>query len=317
MPGLLIASIVLGVIVLLLLTGRLVVHKPDANDTSSSAQEERAFRTGLAVVAGIGSVIIVLLLLFASLAFVGTKDIGVKTAFGKPVGSLSNGIHFKAPWEKVTTIDDAVQIENYTAGPNDDGDCITVRIARQATACVDTSIKWQIKQSAGDALFRNYRNFDKIRDSLVKRNLQQAVNAHFGNYDPLGIDTNGDSTQVSLTDLSTAVQKQMATEIGDQIDVISVIIPVLHFDGDTQNRINSLQAQVAQTRIAQQAEKTAAAQAAANQALAASVSNAPGVLESKCLDLLQEALNKGQQIQPLAFQCFGSSNGSGAVVTVK
>lgn len=257
----------------------------------------------------------VLLTLLSSVVSVGTKDVGVRTTFGRPNGSLNNGLHVKAPWERVTSLDDAIQTDSYeqnVAGAN--GSCITVRIARQATACVDTSIRWQIREgTAPDTLFRNYRDFANIRASLVTRELQSAVNVAFANYDPLGVDTNGDSTQTSLVDLSKEVVTTMNKEIGDTISVQSVIIPVLHFDPSTQDRINSLQAQVAQTRIAQQAQKTATAQAAANKALAASVSNSPNVLVSKCLDLLQEAVNRGQSL-PAAFSCFPSSGSASVAV---
>jgi regulator of protease activity HflC (stomatin/prohibitin superfamily) len=255
-----------------------------------------------------------LLLFFSSVVSVGTKEVGVKTTFGRPSGSLTNGIHFKAPWEQVTTLDDAIQTDSYEQNVgNANGTCITVRIARQATACVDTSIRWQIKEgTAPDTLFRNYRDFANIRASLVTRELQSAVNVAFANYDPLGVDTNGDSTQTSLVGLAGQVTSTMNREIGDTISVQSVIIPVLHFDPSTQDRINSLQAQVAQTRIAQQAQKTATAQAAANKALAASVSNSPNVLVSKCLDILQESVNKGQSL-PAAFSCFPGTGGSASV----
>ena len=48
-------------------------------------------------------------------------------------------------------------------------------------------------------------------------------------------------------------------------------IPLLNFDGATQDKINQLQQQVAATRVATQAQLTATAQAAANRALIATV----------------------------------------------
>lgn len=248
-----------------------------------------------------------LLSAISSYTAVGTQDIAVVTSFGKPVDALSNGVHWIKPWQKVTTLDGAIQTDSHT---NDGRDCVKVRIAHQATACVDVSIRWQIKLTAADALFRNYRQFDHIRDSLVTRDLNSAMNDQFETYDVLAINNEGVSTAPPASAIADKVLKEMQQKIGDQIDVLSVIIPVMHFDDSTQGRINALQAQIAQTRIARQAEQTAIAQAAANRALAASVSNDPNVLVSRCYDLLAEAINKGYQL-PAGFSCVGSG---GAVV---
>lgn len=272
-------------------------------------------------VAAIFAVIAVVLLLFTTITSVGTKNLGVKTVGGRPVGYLTNGYHFKAPWVSVKELTNAVQTDTYASDGSGGqkqggavGTCVNVRIARQATACVNVSIRWQAKASGIDYLFRNFKNNDAITDNLVLRDLQQAMNEEFASYDPLGIDNNGNSTNKPLSssinqnNFSTLVTNDMRADIGTWIDVQSVIIPLLNFDGDTQARINQVQQQVGATRVAQQQKVTNEAQAAANRALASSVSNDPGVLESKCLDILKDAVDKGQQL-PAGFSCFGSSSG--------
>ena len=92
----------------------------------------------------------------------------------------------------------------------------------------------------------------------------------------------------------------------------ALIIPVVHFDENTQSKVNALLAQVAQTRIAEQAVITAEQQALANQTLAESVSKDPNVLVSKCMDLLNEMVSKGQSI-PIGFSCW-PGGGSSVVV---
>lgn len=262
-----------------------------------------------AVAVGAGALVLGLVLTVASsYTAIGTQDIGVVTSFGKPTDALSNGVHFIAPWKKVTTLDGAIQTDSHT---NDGKDCVKVRIAHQATACVDVSIRWQIRLTAADALFRSYRQFDHIRDSLVTRDLNSAMNDQFETYDVLAINAQGVSTAPPASAIADRVLQEMKTKIGDQIDVLSVIIPVMHFDDSTQGRINALQAQIAQTRIAEQAEQTAKAQASANRALAASVSRDPNVLVSRCYDLLAEAINKGYAL-PAGFSCVGG--GSAVVV---
>ncbi len=287
---------------------------PDRGDRGGSHAPDTVRQTGLvlaprlAIIGGAALTAIgVATLVHTMVIIVPTKEFGVVTAFGRPVRTLPNGIHVKAPWEKVVTIDAAIQTDNHTS---DAKNCINVRIAHQATACVDTSIRWRIKDSATDGLYQNYRDFENIRDSLVTRDLNASLNAAFEDYDPLAVDANGNATTPPLADLSTTVTRTMQDQIGAQIDVLSVIIPVVNFDQNTQAKVNALLAQVAQTRIAQQAVKTSEAQAQANKVLAGSVSKDPNVLVSKCLDIVET----GKVTLPAGFSCWPSSGSSAVVV---
>ncbi|MBU4213867.1 MAG: SPFH domain-containing protein [Actinobacteria bacterium] len=262
-------------------------------------------------VAIVSGTLAVVTLFFSSAVIVSTKNVGIETSFGRPVASLSNGFHLIAPWNVVTEMDAAIQTDNHVK-TGDTQSCITVRIAHQATACVDTSIRWRIEESAADGLFRDYRDFANVRDSLVTRDLNAALNAAFEDYDPLAIDKDGNSTSPTLESLSTKVLARIQGEIGEQINVLSVIIPVIHYDDNTQSKVNALLAQVAQTRIAEQAVITAQQQALANQTLAQSVSNDPNVLVSRCMDLLSEMVSKAQTV-PIGFSCWPGS-GSSVVV---
>jgi regulator of protease activity HflC (stomatin/prohibitin superfamily) len=277
---------------------------------------------------GVGAIAL-LLLIFASTIAIGTKNVGVRLTFGHPSGYLQNGLHFKAPWQTVKELNDAVQTDTYASDGTDTSKkqggavdtCVHVRIARQGTACANVSIRWQIKPSGVDYLFRNYRNNEAITDNLVLRDLQTAMNEAFTTYDPLGIDSNGLSTNVPLSavkgdSLSSQVLAQMTGELNQWIDVKTVNIPLMNFDPATQDKINQLQQQVAATRVAQQAQLTAKAQATANSVLAASVSHDPNVLPDKCLNILKEAVDKGQAL-PAGFTCFAPNAATPVAVAVK
>lgn len=243
------------------------------------------------VTAMVLSGLFVLLFILNSFVQVGTKDVGIETTFGRTSGHLSNGLHLKWPWQNVTSMDAAIQTDSYT-GQND---CQTVRIYSQQSACVEVSIRWRIEPDQSDTLFQNYRTFDNVRDSLVTRELKAALNQQLGNYNPLACVGSSDPA-CSLTQVATSVTKQMQHEIGAQgIDVLNTIIPILNFDKTTQNRINQLQQQEAQTRIAQAEITTNAAQSTANQALAASVQTSPEVLVSKCLDIMKLLVQNGNK----------------------
>lgn len=247
----------------------------------------------------------------ASANVVSTKNVGIVTEFGKPVGSVGNGFTFQAPWANITEMDAAIQTDKYSKTSND---CITVRIAYQATACVDVSIRWRITEKSAPQLFQNYRTFDHVRDSLVTRELNAAMNVVFQNYDPLAVNPDGTSATPSLATLDKQVSDLLATDIGSQIELQSpsVIISVLNFTQPVQDRIDALYQQIGDTRVAQQQLLTNQAQAKANQALASSLSNDPMVLVSKCLDLIA----KGFQ-PPAGFSCWPGQGSSVVVPATK
>jgi regulator of protease activity HflC (stomatin/prohibitin superfamily) len=302
-------TILLAVLILTIIVGVIVWGRIDA---SQSADHELTKKVVGWSTVGVG-VLTAALLIFSTLVIVPTREVGIKLTFAKPVGTLSNGLHVKAPWQSVEHMDAAIQTDNHVkdGGETSDGShslsCVTTRIAHQAVACVDVTIRWRIIDDQAAQLFQNYRTFGNVRDSLVTRDLNSAVNATMETYDVLSVDENGQATAPELSEVAKSVMEEMNAQIGDQIEVLQVIIPVVHFDDATQSRVNALQSQIAQTRIAEQAERTAIAQAKANKELAASVSNDPNVLVSKCLDLLNESITKGYPL-PAGFSCWGASS---------
>lgn len=248
----------------------------------------------------------VLFLVFSVFTIVGTKQVGVVTSFGQPVGTMSNGLHMKFPWQKVTELDGAIQTDNHF------GDGATkIRLGNQSTADVDNTVRWRIKPGKADELYRDYRDFDKIRDSLVTRELKAALNEVFKDYDPLGTIKGTAEKQPTLDELGESVTTRLRSRVGSQIDVQNIIIPLTNFDKDTQGRINAYQAEIANTRIANQRQQTATAEAEANRRLSNSVSKDPNVLVSKCLDTLADLAKKGTAL-PAGFSCW-PGNGSVAV----
>lgn len=260
----------------------------------------------------------VLFLLIASVTQVSTKNVGVVTSFGQPVGTLSNGIHLKAPWQKVTELDGAIQTDNHVGdGEDDKSPCTSIRIGNDSTACVDNSIRWRIKADRADALYRDYRDFDKIRDSLVTRELTESLNVVFGTFDPLKRIQAGatpDAPAQGTIDVSAFgedVTRVLQQKVGQDVEILNVIIPLVRYDTETQNKINAYQAEVANTRIAEQRKATATQEALANKLLSSSVSNDPNVLVSKCFDTLNQMVKDKQQV-PAGFSCW--PGGSSAVV---
>jgi hypothetical protein len=246
----------------------------------------------------------------SSVEQVSTKHVGAVTSFGKPVSHMDNGLHTKWPWEKVTELDATIQTDSHTGtDPKDDTPCTQVRIANLNTACVDNSIRWRIRGDRADALFQDYKDTEKVRDSIVTRKLGEILNLTFKDYDPLAVDKDGNSTAPSQDFLSAQATKLMQAAVSDNVDVLEVIISFEHLDPNTQNRLNSIQAEVGNTRIAKQKQLTAEAEAIANGKIAASVNNDPNVLVSKCFDILAQMV-KDKQTIPAGFSCWPNSNGT-------
>ncbi|UXE04266.1 band-7-like membrane protein [Gordonia phage BlueNGold] len=232
-----------------------------------------------------GTVFAVIILLiplsFAMFTVVPTRNIGVTTTFGKPTGTLSNGLHLKAPWSKVTDLDGSIQIDTHT------GDKATaVRLGNDSTAWVDNSIRWRILPDEADSLFLDYKTFQGIKDNLVIRELNASINEVFSKFDPLAAVQGGQ--RQDLQTLSNQVAESMRKKVGKRIEVLNVIIPIVRYDEKTQSRLDQYNQQVAQTRIAEEQQATNRAQAEANRILSDSVNRNPGVLTDKCLDIVEK-----------------------------
>jgi len=104
----------------------------------------------------------------------------------------------------------------------------------------------------------------------------------FSDLDPLA-PVNSDGANVQ------ALGDQVGRDVTDQIEIFNVIVPLVNYDEATQDWMNAVNVEKANTRVAEQRAKTAEAEAKANEILAASVSNDPTVLVGKCLDAAREA----------------------------
>lgn len=277
----------------LLLPREVVTGRYEAKRVDNPArQTARIVTIALVVIAGF-------VMLLGCFTIVGTRQVAIVTTFNKPTGmTLDNGLHLKLPWQKTSEMDAAIQIDKYVGE-----DRIKVRLGNSSTADADASIRWQIKQSAADELFVQYKTFDNVRTNLVERNLQVALNEVFASFDPLApqnLDTS------PLPALSAKAAELLKQKVGDQIEILDVSVPVVDFDDNTEGKINQLNAERANTAVALQAQKTAEAQKRANEIIASSVSNDPNVVVSNCIT---KALDKG--ISPL-----GCWPGNGVVPTV-
>lgn len=256
----------------------------------------------------------VLVFALSGLREVPTKSVGVVTSFGRVGAIVTPGLHWMAPWSRVNILTTRIQTTTFE-GKN----CLDVRIGGQQQACLDATIQWHVIDAAAPGLYTSYGANGQdimvdIRNAVVVREFKQAVNQQLGDYNPIvDVAQNGQAGNSQFTTFGPKVHSQMIAEIGHRIKVSTVIMPFLHYDPNTQNRLNTIQTQFADTAIANQELQTNLAQAKANDALARSVSHDPNVLIAQCLSLVQNAVKTNSKVLPAGFSCFG---GSGTAIAV-
>lgn len=256
---------------------------------------------GLAVMglSGISLMVATLFLVFGCFTVVSTRAVGIVTTFSRPSGqTLDNGLHLKAPWSKVTEMDGAIQNDVHNGD-----DRIRVRLGNSSTADADVNVRWRIRHDAADELFVEYKTFDNVRSNLVTRSLASAMNETFSVFDPLAPEN---IEGADLGELSRQVESKLRNKVGNQVEILEVNVPIVDYDEATEERINQLNAERANTAVAQQAKRTAEEQAEANRILASSVADDPNVIVQNCIT---KALDKG--LSP-----WGCWPGTGALPTI-
>lgn len=290
------------------------------SDGDRYGREAYDARMGTRVV-GVALVVLAFLMFAVSgLKSVPTKSIGIPIAFGKVSGQpYTSGIHETwTPWLHLADVSKRVQTTTFEVNQKTGNGGLDVRIGGQQTARLDVTIQWQVQDVAADNLFLDYgANGDDImadiRNAVVVRSLKQVVNQTMGDYNPIqDVSVNGKAGNSQFSKFGPLVKTAMIHDIGRRIKVLNILMPLAHYDHETQSRLNTIQQQYAETAIAKQQYQTNLAQAKANDALRRSVTNDPNVLVAQCLTVVRDAEKSNFQGLPAGFSCFG--NGASGVV---
>lgn len=270
-------------------------------------------KIGLRVGGTVVVIVAFLLFVLSGLKSVPVKNIGVPQSFGA-VGKTAYepGIHETwTPWLHLTDVDETVQTTTF-----ENGNCLTVRIGGQQTACADVTIQWKILPKAAGSLFSDYANsgdlMQTVTNAVVVRELKQVVNQDLGDYNPITdvqTVTSTNSATSQFTKFGPQIQQQMQADIGSRIDVVAVLMPYIHYDSQVESKLNAIQQSFANYAIAQENVRVNQEQAQAYQKLGTPGTNA---LISECLDVVK---SDGGNL-PAGFSCFPGS-GSGLALSSK
>lgn len=234
-----------------------------------------------APLAGALSLIIgIITIAFTMTTMVPARTVGVVTAFGKPTGTLPNGLHIIKPWEKVEKMDASLQTNHYTHD-----NAINVRLANQSEAKADASIQWQLREEDAEKMYLDYREFERIQTDLVDREFRASVNAVLAKYNPLDAEAIAEGG-IDLNKFADDIKADMQNRMGKSVEVRSVALPIINYDDETQRKIDQLQSEVANTRAAEQSKKTAKEVAEANEIMRKSLS--PEVLSQRCIEAAEK-----------------------------
>ncbi|HMR49630.1 MAG TPA: SPFH domain-containing protein [Arachnia sp.] len=253
---------------------------------AAAAKAER--RSAPLLVAGIALLLAMGIAAATTMTIVPTRQVGVPVTFGKPGTPVSNGLHFTAPWTNMVLMDATIQSLDAT------GESATIaKDIDRSDVFVHNNVRWSIQEQEAASLYRDYISFEAVGDALVQPALRTAVAGVMSTYDPLGSDQPGNA------ELAEQVKDELQSAVGDRVVIHSVSITLLDFSEATRDRINALNTERGNTRIAEQRAVTAAKDAEANRILSESVGGTEGVLVARCLDLIGE----GKPL-PAGFQCW-------------
>lgn len=270
----------------------------------------------LKFIGAVAGVIALVVIVLSTITIVQPRNVGVPTTFGKVGTPMDPGLHFKAPWTKVTDIDGTIQTRSYQ-----EDNCLYVRIGDGSRSCVSLSLRWKVNSDQADKVYSDYRSgnpTEEVGSKLVSPVLKASLQKTLGDYNPVAelgaikdTDVNADLSFAPDYDaVAKGTADGMKSRLGQDplVDIVSVSVSYVSISDNTQAALDNFVKAVGETQQAKQQKQTADNQAAANKAISGSVSNDPNVLVSRCFDLI----SSGKFNPPVGFSCW--PGGSGATV---
>lgn len=288
-----------------------VQQKIDAIQEGRSALTWARRSTWLGVVIGL------ILVALTVVVQVPVRNVGAVDAFGRPVGTKSNGIGVTWPWESVTIYDATVQTLVMEGDGKDEKPRQNVRIMNgTATAGMDVVVEWRIDPTVDiQTLHKDWRNFESLEARVVKPRLATSLNAVFETYDPLIAQREKGATPISLGTMEPKLKAELQAALPKEILVRSVMIAFVQYPPNVQKALDDMQVELANTQVALQQKLTAEAQKAAIETLA-SAKMTPEAFAQQCLIVTERLAQQGKPISA-AWTCVATGNPFGLAVTGK
>lgn len=272
MPGFFIAAI--AFFVFAAIAGGITVFLP-----ARSAPEDAPTRVIGVIVTGVIAALAVIFTITAAYDRVDTRNVGIKTHFGRPTGTCSAGPCWHAPWDKVSELSEAIQLQAFESnsyddaargqGSNNNPAAIGVRLANNSMAYVNANLNWRLREGAAPKLFQDYGGanvFNTIKEQLVDRQEQVALSKVFAKFNPQILvataaaqpaQQTAPAQGADLPGLASVVKQDLQDAVGSEIEILDVRIQGIFYDQQTQQRIDAYNQKVQETMNAAQDVKTA------------------------------------------------------------
>lgn len=304
MPGLFIVFIIATVLALIALgvtqaAGRIARAADRTSDRQQAAAAAWLARMAIYGFAGLA----LLCGAVSSVTMVPANQVGIVTNFGAWHGTLEPGLSLTTPW---STVDTFTTRNQKSIRDNADGnyDCIRVKLAGGASACVDATVLYTIDSSRAENLWKGWGSFARLNEDLVNRSTDEAAGQVYGTHQ--AEDAVAGENRQKITEAITKLLEQKLKPWG--VELGSVTLGDIHLPTDVQDRINRVLAATADTKIATQREQTAAAEGRANAALQQSLT--PEALVKLCLEVARDA-------KPAVLNCWPATGSAPANVLVQ
>lgn len=260
-------------------------------------------------------VVLTIFTLICSFTTVGPRSVGIQTSFGQYRGTVQSGAQLLAPWSEVEEFSTQIQALDLSDLDGTTGNAVSVAFsgADKGTSggngVVNAVVRWSISPANAEALWKKYRTFERVQDSLVQSEAQDAFREVVGGYEP-----NAARAGANIRPIADAVKAGLTSRLADDgILIDSVSIKGVVLDAATSkslertvianNNVATARAEQERARIdnetAQLREKSGALSPAANQRFCLDIVNAWDVSKNGAL--------------PATFNC-GMGNGAAGVL---
>jgi regulator of protease activity HflC (stomatin/prohibitin superfamily) len=173
-------------------------------------------------------VLAVLLIFTLAMSFttVGARSVGIQTSFGQYRGIVQPGAQLLAPWSEVEEFSTQIQPLDLSDLDGTQGNAVSVAFsgADKGTSggngVVNAVVRWAIDPAKAEALWKKYRTFERVQESLVLSEAQDAFREVVGGYQP-----NAARAGANIRPIADAVKAGLTRRLADDgilIDSVSI-----------------------------------------------------------------------------------------------
>lgn len=225
---------------------------------------------------------------FMSATTVDARAVGIQTSFGRYQDTLSNGLHWTAPWSSVEQFSTQIQPLNLDVPVSFDGG---------GSGTANVTVRWSIDADGAEELWKDWKTFDRVRDNLVTSEAREQVGAVFSEYTPVDAIDGG-----NRANMQGDVVSLLTSRLGDRgIDVDSVSITGVKLGDRAQNSLDRIVEATANTQRA--TEEQARAVIEAETARIRQQSQTPEALQRYCLEVVNAWDVSKNGPLPATFDC--------------